>query len=84
MSTNAAEAAEQASTRTSWALAVKRGFGQDLLQCECGGLRKVMAAVQDADEVERFLRHLGLGEGPEDAESIRGPPELFELAEAAQ
>jgi hypothetical protein len=43
-----------------------------------GGRRKLVAAVQDRAEVERFLKHLELWKLPADIVAIRGPPaELF-------
>jgi hypothetical protein len=47
----------------------------DVLACPCGGRRVVTAAVMDAQQVERILRHVGLWPDSEDIESIRGPPE---------
>jgi len=45
--------------------------------CACGGRRKVVAAVQAAIEIERFLRHLHLWPESGDIRTICGPPELF-------
>ena len=52
--------------RACRATAIKRSWQVDILQCPCGGRRKVLAAVQDAAEVQRFLAHLNLWPIPEE------------------
>ncbi len=47
-------------TRITWSLALRQAFGWDVLKCPCGGARTVVAAVQDANEIKRFLMHLHL------------------------
>lgn len=69
------------STRLTWAEALKRTWGWDLLKCSCGGTRTVLAAVQKKTEIERFLRHLHLWPDQGQVLSVRGPPELFDLQE---
>lgn len=71
-------AAERASTRLSWKDAYLRAFGTDLLECECGGRKRVIATITDRAVVRRILQHLGLDHEVHDIESIRGPPESFE------
>ncbi len=44
-------------TRLTWSLALRREFGWDVLKCPSGGARTVVAAVQDANEIKRFLTH---------------------------
>lgn len=69
-----------ADTRMKWAECLRRAFHFDVLQCPCGGRRKVLAAVTDGAQVERILRHVGLWRdgGDVDAEivAIRGPPDI--------
>ncbi len=65
----------QTSTRMLYAEAMRRGLSIDVLACPCGGRRVVLAAVMDAQQVERILRHVGLWPDSEDIEAIRGPPE---------
>ena len=68
----------EATQRMTWAVCLKRSFSFDVLACPCGGRRKLVAAVQDRAEVERFLKHLELWKLPADIVAIRGPPaELF-------
>ena len=52
-----------------------------MLTCPCGGTRTVIAAVQDRNEIERFLRHLQLPADAGEVVSVRGPPELFDFDE---
>lgn len=68
-------AAQEASQRMSWAACLRRAFLFDVLECPCGGRRKLVAAVQDKGEIERFLGHLALWKLPADVVAIRGPPE---------
>ena len=69
------------STKLTWADALRRAFGWEILKCPCGGTRTVLAAVQKKVEIERFLRHLHLWPGAGDVISVRGPPELFDFTE---
>jgi hypothetical protein len=64
-----------ASQRLSWAVCLRRSFAIDVLACPCGGRRKVVAAVVERSQVERFLKHLSLLRLPADVVAIRGPPE---------
>ena len=68
-------------TRLTWSLALRRAFGWDVLKCPCGGTRTVVAAVQDANEIKRFLTHLHLYPDPGDIVSITGPPEMMEFVD---
>lgn len=68
-------------TRLTWAAAFKRAHKIDVLSCPCGGKRRVIAAVRNPKEVERFLRHLHLWPGSGDINCVRGPPELFDFDE---
>jgi hypothetical protein len=73
-----ADAAESHTTRLTWADAWKRAFGSDLLECPCGGRKRVIAVIQTGPVADRILRHLGLAGEPGDVTQIRGPPEAFE------
>ena len=47
--------------RISWARLLKRVFQIDLGHCpNCGGQRKIIAAILEAPVIERLLTHLGL------------------------
>jgi len=50
-------------TKLTWAAAFRRAHKIDVLSCPCGGRRRVIAAVRQPKEVERFLRCLRLGTG---------------------
>jgi hypothetical protein len=48
-------------TRTPWAMLMKHAFGLDVLACRrCGGRMDLVAVVQDALEVRRYLASAGL------------------------
>ena len=73
-------------TRLTLSLALRRAFDWDVLKWACGGARTVVAAVQDANEIKRFLTHLHLcpdasAPYPDAGEivSITGPPEMMEF-----
>ena len=53
----------------------KRAFGRDILACECGGRKRVIAVIQAGPIVDRILAHLGLPVTAEDFVEIRGPPD---------
>ena len=46
--------------RLDWASLLKRTWDLDVLQCPCGGRRRVMAFVTDKDEARKILQRLGL------------------------
>jgi hypothetical protein len=58
-----------------WAELLRRVFGVEIFSCpNCGGKRRLLAAIQDPDSIQRVLRSLGLsGEVPELAPA-RAPP----------
>ena len=76
------EAAEwRASTRLSWAQAMKAAFKKDVLHCDkCGGTKQVIAAIPPGAIASKILRHLGLPTQtvtkaePCDIWRVRGPP----------
>ena len=55
----------------------KRVFADDLLHCECGGRRTVVAVVTDAATARSLLDGLGLLHRPP-VFMPRGPPDLFD------
>jgi hypothetical protein len=54
----------------TWAELMKRVFLVDVLQCPCGGSRRLIANITEADTIARILRCLGLA----GTSSARGPP----------
>jgi len=52
-----------ARARACRAAAFRRAHKIDVLSCPCGGIRRVIAAVRNPKEVERFLRRHRLGSG---------------------
>ena len=70
----------ETSTRLAWSEALKRAFREDILQCQCGSRRVVLAAVIARAECERIVRHLAVA-NPEDFVAIRGPPTEFEFVD---
>ena len=62
--------------RYRWAELMKRTFGFDLLTCECGARREVIACITEREVVRRILRHLGLPDEPPSSTPARAPPLL--------
>ncbi|MAG55495.1 MAG: ATP-dependent helicase HrpA [Planctomycetes bacterium] len=58
-----------------WAELIKRVILEDVLDCPCGGRRKVLAMVFDPASIERVLRHLGLPHAARE----RAPPRGVEV-----
>lgn len=46
-----------------------------MLDCECGGRKRVIAVIQAGPVVTRILKHVGLPADAEDFIEIRGPPD---------
>ena len=47
----------------TWAERLKRVFAIEIEKCEkCGGKLKIIACIEDADVIEKILKHLGLDE----------------------
>ena len=58
----------------SWAELLKRVFRLDVLVCHhCGGPRKLLAAILEADVIRKVLAHLGLATEPSAARSLLLP-----------
>ena len=47
-------------TRMLWSEALKRAFREDVMVCQCGGRREVIATITQPEVVARILGHLGL------------------------
>jgi hypothetical protein len=60
----------------TWAELLRRVFRVEIFTCpNCGGARRLLAAIKDPDSIERVLRAMGLPfEAPELAVA-RAPPE---------
>ena len=60
----------------TWAELLRRVFRVEIFTCpNCGGARRLLAAIQDPDSIERVLRAMGLPfEAPELAVA-RAPPD---------
>ncbi len=75
--------ARQTSGRLAWSVAMRLAWKADVLRCDCGGRRRLVAVIDQAAVVRRILAHLGLAREaltkPEDPVwRVRGPPdELF-------
>ncbi|MFN0318088.1 MAG: IS91 family transposase, partial [Burkholderiales bacterium] len=60
-SEHAAEHAQGAPARMSWARLLKRVFDIDIEHCpQCGGRMKIIAAIEEPPVIVRILAHLGL------------------------
>ncbi len=62
----------------TWAQRLKRVFSIEIKKCEkCGGMVKIIACIEDAEVIEKILKHLGLDEASQTRN--RSPPEgLFQ------
>jgi hypothetical protein len=59
----------------SWAELFKRVFRVDVLVCDlCGGPRKLLAAILEADVIRKVLAHLALDIEPPPFAAARSPP----------
>ena len=70
-----ADAARRRGDGYLWAELMRRTFGIDVLECpRCGGRLRLIALIDQAQVVERILRHLGLPTGRPEARPPRAPP----------
>ena len=60
-----------------WAELLRRVFGDDLLNCGCGGRRTVVAVVTDANTARSLLDGLGIPHRSP-VFTARAPPDLFD------
>ncbi len=65
--------------RLRWAELIRRVFDADVLHCECGARRRVIATITDRRQVRTILRHLGLEDAAPISTPSRAPP-LLEFA----
>ena len=62
----------------TWAQRLKRVFSIEIEKCErCGGKVKIIACIEDADVIEKILKHLGLDEASR-ARNRSPPTGLFD------
>lgn len=59
--------------RLRWAGLMKRTFEVDVLRCECGGERRVIACITEPTAVRAILEHLGLWSEPAVSVPSRAP-----------
>ena len=62
--------------RLRWAGLMKRTFEVDVLRCECGGERRVIAFITEPGTARAILEHLGLWSEPAVSVPSRAPPLL--------
>jgi hypothetical protein len=61
--------------RYSWADLLRRTFEIDVLRCpHCGGRRKVIAMITQAEVIRRILAAMGLPTEPPAVDRDRSPP----------
>ena len=65
-------------SRMSWAKLLKRVFDIDMENCaQCGGKMKLLAAVRDAEAIEKILKHLGQPFKPPDIAPAQPPEQAY-------
>jgi len=62
--------------RYKWAELLKRTYDVDVLRCECGAEREIIACITNRDTAGKILRHLGLPDEPPVSTPSRAPPML--------
>ena len=62
--------------RLRWAALMKRTFEVDVLRCECGGERRVIAFITEPGTARAILEHLRLWSEPAVSAPSRAPPVL--------
>jgi hypothetical protein len=67
--------------RYAWAELIKRVFLEDLLQCECGARREVIALITEPSVIGPILTCLGLASEAPTVERARPPPPEQSLTE---
>ena len=58
----------------SWAELMRRAFELDVLACDCGGRRKLIAMIEDVHVARKILKHLKLPAEPPIFRPPRPPP----------
>ena len=61
-------------TRLTWSVAMRRSFKLDVLECQCGGRREVIALIPSGEIATKILCHLKLPVEAEGFLPIRAPP----------
>ena len=62
-----------------WAELMRRTFGFDVLACpRCGGRMRLIALIEQAQVVQRILRHLGLPSEVPEPHPARAPPSVVQ------
>jgi len=74
----AAKRSARVGGRHPWAELLKRVFAVDVLRCACGGRRKILAAITQAEVIVAILAALGLPTEAPVVHPARGPPGLFD------
>ncbi len=79
--------AGQTSGRLAWSVAMRPACKVDVLQCDCGGRRRLVAVIDQPTAIKKILSHLGLATEaftkPEDPiwlpkkSTLRGPPDAL-------
>ena len=60
--------------RYSWAELLRRVFHIEVFLCDCGGQRRLLAAILEPEPIRRILLHLGLPADPPPVAPARAPP----------
>jgi hypothetical protein len=70
-------------TRASrtWAILLQRTFAIDVLQCPCGGRRRLVALIENREAIAAILNHLGRPTDVPTFAAAQPPPLLHRLAE---
>jgi hypothetical protein len=70
------------SSALGWAQRLKRVFSIDVERCDrCGGGVRIIACIEDAQVIEKILRHLGLDGGSSAGAMARAPPAQARLVD---
>ncbi len=71
------ESAGRPCSKYSWSELLRRVFSVDVLRCHlCGSRRRWIAAITEADVIEKILLHLGLESAMPAPSPARPPPQL--------
>ncbi len=63
-----------AQRKANWARLIQKVYKVDPLECaNCGATMRIIALIDDADVIERILRHLNVWEPPPDPVIPKGP-----------
>ena len=65
----------------SWATLLRRTFAIDVLQCPCGGRRRLVALIEKREAIVAILNHLGLPTEVPTFAAAQPPPLLYSLEE---